>query len=174
MSEFTDEELELLSTTPSLIGSAISMSASSGVVGTVTEAMASAKGVLAGMKSYPDNKIIASVAPDVTDRAQMVEKAKDLKGTMKAKMAERGVKTKDDLYAMVIEDCGKVSEILKAKGDSAEAEQYKTWAMEIAEKVAMSAKEGGFMGFGGERVSDGERQAIADVANALGTKNPMA
>lgn len=174
MSSFTEEELELLSTTPSLIGSAISMSASSGVVGTVTEAMASAKGVLAGMQSYPDNKIISSVAPNVQDREQMMAQAKGLKETMKSKMTERGIKSKDDLYAMVIEDCGKVAAILDQKGDATEAEQYKSWAMEIAEKVAMSAKEGGFMGFGGERLSDGERQAIADVANALGTKNPVA
>lgn len=174
MSNFTEEELELLSTTPSLIGSAISMSASSGVIGTVNEAMASAKGVMSGVASYPGNKIISSVAPNVQDREQMVAQAKDLKASMKNKMSERGIKSKEDLYALVLEDCAKVASILDSKGDAIEAQQYKTWAMEIAEKVAMSAKEGGFMGFGGERISDGERKAIADVANALGTQNPIA
>jgi len=37
MADFTDDELTLLTTTPSMIGSTIAFSESSGVVGTVTE-----------------------------------------------------------------------------------------------------------------------------------------
>ena len=40
--------------------------------------------------------------------------------------------------------------------------------MHIAEKVANAAKEGGFLGIGGTRVSEGEIEAFAQIADALG------
>jgi hypothetical protein len=42
--------------------------------------------------------------------------------------------------------------------------------MSIAEKVAMSATEGGFLGFGGERLSANEKQLLDELSLALGTK----
>jgi hypothetical protein len=39
-----------------------------------------------------------------------------------------------------------------------------------AQNVAEAAKEGGFLGIGGVRVSDAERAALGDIAGALGVK----
>ena len=50
---FTEEEIFLLSTTPSLIGSAMAFAEGSGL-GTVKEMFSSAKSVMAGIKQYPD------------------------------------------------------------------------------------------------------------------------
>ena len=38
----------------------------------------------------------------------------------------------------------------------------------LARRVAEAAKEGSFLGFGGERVSEGERQMLAKLDGALG------
>ena len=38
----------------------------------------------------------------------------------------------------------------------------------IGEKVAQASTEGGFLGFGGERVSEGERQFLSKLDAALG------
>ena len=46
--------------------------------------------------------------------------------------------------------------------------------MEIAEKVTKVAKEGGFLGIGGTRVSDGEKEAFAQIADALGIQTDLA
>jgi hypothetical protein len=35
--------------------------------------------------------------------------------------------------------------------------------------VAKAAKEGGFLGFGGERVSENEKTLLADLSSAVGT-----
>ncbi len=174
MADFTDAEIELLTTTPSMIGSAIAFSESSGVVGTVTEAMSNARAVLSGVQSYPQNGLIGTVAPNIEDRKDAMEKAKAVRTNMMARMKEKGIKTREGLYSQVVEDCREVARILDAKADSKEAAEYRDWVMQIAEKVAMSAKEGGFLGFGGERLSDGEKQAIGDVASALGANNPIA
>jgi len=174
LANYTDEELELLTTTPSMIGSAIAFSESSGVIGTVTEAMSNAKAVLAGVPDYPQNGLISAVAPNIADRKEAMEKAKTVRTNMMARMKAKGITSRDGLYQQVVDDCHAVAQILDAKADANEAAEYRAWVMQIAEKVAMSAKEGGFMGFGGERLSDGEKRAIGDVASALGADNPIA
>jgi hypothetical protein len=40
----------------------------------------------------------------------------------------------------------------------------------VAEKVAEASTEGGFLGFGGVRVTDAEKASIAEVAQALGAR----
>jgi len=44
----------------------------------------------------------------------------------------------------------------------------KQFLYDTARKAAEASKEGGFLGFGGTAVSDIERQALADLASALG------
>jgi hypothetical protein len=57
--------------------------------------------------------------------------------------------------------------LLKTKATDEEVEQYKKFVAGLAEKVAEARKEG-FLGLSGERVSDAERAAIAEVESALG------
>ena len=49
-----------------------------------------------------------------------------------------------------------------------EAVAYRAFLMSTSERIANAAKEGGFLGIGGERVSDAEEQALAAIASALG------
>jgi hypothetical protein len=56
--------------------------------------------------------------------------------------------------------------LLKTKATDEEVEQYKKFVAGLAEKVAEARKEG-FLGLSGERVSDAERAAIAEVESAL-------
>ena len=52
----------------------------------------------------------------------------------------------------------------------AQAEGFKSWLVSIAGKVANAATEGGFFGFGGEKVSGAETAAINELASSLGVK----
>ena len=49
-----------------------------------------------------------------------------------------------------------------------EAEAFRAWIMECAQRAADAAKEGGFMGFRAERVSQGEKDMLAQLGSALG------
>lgn len=57
--------------------------------------------------------------------------------------------------------------LLQQKASEQEVEEYKQFIRGLAEKVAEARKEG-FMGLSGERVSDAERSAIAEIETALG------
>jgi hypothetical protein len=49
-----------------------------------------------------------------------------------------------------------------------EAEGYKQWVYKAAQLSSEAAKEGGFLGMGGKRVTEAEAAALKEVAGALG------
>src|SRR5262245_9128637 len=55
--------------------------------------------------------------------------------------------------------------------DAAEVTAYKQFVVGLAADVARAHREG-FLGFSGERVSDAEREAVSQVASALGVDAP--
>ena len=63
--------------------------------------------------------------------------------------------------------CSEVAGLLREKSTDAEAAGYKQWTLEVGEKVANAAKEGGFLGIGGERVSEEEKQVLEKFQAAL-------
>jgi len=85
-----------------------------------------------------------------------------------AHLKTKGVDSAEKVSALAIEDCKTVAALLAAKATPQEAKEYRQWAFSVAENVANAASEGGFLGFGGERVSDPEKQLIAKIRSALG------
>ena len=59
-------------------------------------------------------------------------------------------------------------EILGAKATPAETDSYKKFVMTVAQAVAGAHKEGGFLGIGGQQISDAENQALDEISTALG------
>jgi hypothetical protein len=57
------------------------------------------------------------------------------------------------------------------RATSEEAEAYKGFILSLAQRVAEAHREG-FLGFSGDRVSDAERAAVAEVAEAVGLPAP--
>jgi hypothetical protein len=68
----------------------------------------------------------------------------------------------------VLDELRGVNEIVTAKATPEEAEAFRRWLVAAAQAAADAAKEGGFMGFGGEQVSAGERQMMEQVRTTLG------
>ena len=61
-----------------------------------------------------------------------------------------------------------MSALVDAKAP-ADAVAFKGWLRQISENVADAANEGGFMGFGGVKVSDAEKATLSDISRALGS-----
>jgi hypothetical protein len=58
--------------------------------------------------------------------------------------------------------------LLNEKATPEEAADYRRFVLDVARHAAEAHKEGGFLGIGGERVSEAEQKALDDVAAALG------
>lgn len=51
--------------------------------------------------------------------------------------------------------------------DPGESAPYKAMILDIAEKTAEASKEGGFLGFGGKKISEGEADTLAQLRTLL-------
>ena len=68
---------------------------------------------------------------------------------------------------MAADKAGKAVAALKRKGTAGDLDAYRSFLVDLADRTANAAKEGSFLGFGGERVSEGERAVIARLSQAL-------
>jgi hypothetical protein len=74
--------------------------------------------------------------------------------------------TPEELKEHGLQHLREAAELVQAKATPDEVEQYKRFALTLAQRVAEAHKEDG------ERVSDAEAGAIAEVAGALGVTPP--
>ncbi|GAB7007207.1 hypothetical protein JCM18899A_46820 [Nocardioides sp. AN3] len=70
----------------------------------------------------------------------------------------------------VLEELRTVSALVAAQAEPAEAEAFGRWLVQVSQAAADAAKEGGFMGFKAEQVSDRERDMLAKVEEAVTSK----
>jgi hypothetical protein len=68
----------------------------------------------------------------------------------------------------VLDELRGVNELVTAKATPEEVEAFGRRLLAAAQAAADAAKEGGFLGFGAERVSAGERQMLDQVRAVLG------
>jgi hypothetical protein len=58
--------------------------------------------------------------------------------------------------------------LLQSKATPDELEDYKSFVVSLAQRVAEAHKEGGFLGVGGKEVGEAEQAALEEVKQALG------
>ena len=170
---FTEEERFVLTNTPYIVGAAMVFSGGSGL-GTIKELYSNAKSFLEGTKKFPTNEIITGILPDMEDWKEVREQTKRFQEKSKGIFKEKGITSPEKMQEYAVEEVAKVSKLLEEKATPEEAKEYKEWMLSIAENVAKAAKEGGFLGFGGERDSGGEKEFYAKVAKQLGMDTNLA
>jgi hypothetical protein len=74
-----------------------------------------------------------------------------------------------NLASLTSEQLQAAIRILEAKATPAEADAYKRFVMTVAQAAAAAHKEGGFLGIGGQQVSQAENQALDEISSALGS-----
>jgi hypothetical protein len=77
----------------------------------------------------------------------------------------------EDLAMQTPERIRGAVELLESKSPD-DVETYRQFTLTVAQRAAEADKSGGVLGVGGERVSDAERAALAEIAEALGTTPP--
>ena len=165
----SEDEMMLLATLPQAIGSCVATAAGSGLLGTGKELFASGQAVMAGLKDYPGNALIQALVPDPSaeDKQAELAQARATRDWAMARLRSKGIHTPAQMAALTLEDARAVALLLDSRVEPAQAAQYRQWAMSVAEKVAMAATEGGFLGFGGTRLSEAEQALIAQLREAL-------
>lgn len=165
----SEDELQLLAALPQSIGSAVAFAGRSGLFGTGKEMFASGQAMMAGVKDFPGNELIQAIVPDpaAADKRAELDQARKTRDWAMARMKAKGITSAEKLTAQMLEDAREATQLLDGKVDATQAAQYREWAMSVAEKVAMASTEGGFLGFGGTRLSDAEKSLIEQIRMAL-------
>ncbi len=156
--DFSNSEWEILRDAPHSVALAVAVAGASGIFGSVKEAIASAGTIVGALKG--DNALLR----DVCARDEM----KAAQGSLRSGIKMTDINTlRDQLKAGAADKAAAAVNLLDQKGFTEDLSVYKSFLMEIGNKVAEAAKEGGFLGFGGERVSEGEREVLAKLGGLL-------
>ena len=82
--------------------------------------------------------------------------------------------SKEDLRTRGLEKVREAVGLVEAKATPEELDEYRTFAINVAQHAAEADKSGGFLGIGGERITGNEESALNEIAEALGTERPPA
>lgn len=156
--DYTNEEWAALLRAPLVAGMGISLADPGGPIEAAKETMAAMKSIAA---PGSDEELLVTVSQDAMAKSQQRQNPL---GDFKLHGATAGQQVLDEMRA--------VNQILTAKATPDEANAFRQWLMNAAQAAANAAKEGGFMGFGAERVSAGEKQMLNQFASALGYSAP--
>ena len=154
--DFAEEEWATLVRSPIVAGMAITLADPGGPIEVVKETSAVVK-VVTSSSSEERDDLVGELAREVRGLAQQ---RTNPVGDFKPRGAMAGKEIVDEL--------SHANEIVSAKASPEEAEAFRAWIMECAGHAAEAAKEGGFMGFHAERVSQGEKDMLAQLRSALG------
>ena len=156
---FTPDEWKAILGSPMLAGMAVTLAEPSGLWGTMKEGMASGYAVLEAKRDAGANELAKALVADM-------ETSEGRSAAQDGLKAQLTGKSPAEIKQQAIATLTRVGQILDAKAP-AEAAAFKAWLRHVAEKVAEASTEGGFLGFGGVRVTDAEKASIAEVAQAL-------
>ena len=158
--DFTTDEWSTILSSPMLAGMAVTLGDPGGIWGTLKEGLASGRALLE-VKNAPGSSALMKdlIASIETPEGRML--ARD---GIKAQLTG---KTPPEIKAQALALLERVGKILDAKAPQ-DAATFKAWLLRVANQVAEASTEGGgFLGFGGVRVSAAENATIADISKAL-------
>jgi hypothetical protein len=157
--DFTEDEWATLVRSPIVAGMAITFADPGGPIEVVKETSAVLRFVT-DSSSEERGDLVGEVARDVRALArQRNNPVRDFRprGAMAGKE--------------ILDEIARANEIVSSKATPEEAEAFREWIMECAQRAAEAAKEGGFMGFHAERVSQGEKDMLAQLGSVLGVRD---
>ncbi|WP_291430076.1 hypothetical protein [Deinococcus sp.] len=154
---FTPDEWFKVMTGPGRAGAAIVASSPSGLTGLVAEAKALSDAIREGVSADTRTPLLEAIAADLlaTPPDPAVMPHQDRPRSMQ------------DALEQSLENVRQAAWLVSAKTSPEDSAAYRQMLMDVAERTANAAKEGGFLGFGGEVVNDKERAVLDDLRRLL-------
>ena len=153
-SDFAEDEWTRIVRAPFVAGLAISLADPGGPIEAAKETMATMKSA----SSPPSREqLLTEVALDVQAMAQ--QRQHPLKGYKPASQPPGEA---------VLHELREVTALVAAKATPEETAAFGTWLVASAQASADAAKEGGFMGFKAQLVSEGELSMLDRIREAVG------
>jgi len=143
--DFTEDEWKTVLEAPPSAGLIVIASDRGG---SIRESFSMAKAYTEARKEHGDSQLLDEIV------------------TAKPEMDHTRFHSPEELKEASLKHITDAVELLKSKAAAEELDEYKKFIVALANRVAEARKEG-FMGLSGDRVSDDEKTAIAEVEAAL-------
>jgi hypothetical protein len=157
---FTSDEWTLLRIAPSFVSVGISAADPSGLFSSIKEVVAGANRTMAALHANNRLELFAALAAD-----RSIPGVPDVEALLGQGTREQQLQS---FRRAALERVTSATAAISAKASPAEADAYRRMLVAVAEEAANAAKEGGFLGIGGVRVSEKERTFIDEVSKAAG------
>ena len=158
--DFTPEEWDLLVALPREAAIAAAIADADDPLDATKAIVAAFKELVAGAAVFPDNALIVDVLIALRTGRDGPE---DQGETIEVDEARRDRHLSDTLA-----HARRANDLLAAKAQPTEADEYRTWVLTIGLEAVRAATSGGFLGIGAERVTDAEAAFIGKLRAALG------
>lgn len=158
--DFTEKEWARIKRAPFVAGMAISLADPGGPIEAVKETAATLRTVLGAAEEGGRGELVDAIAREVAEDAR--QRKSPLAGFKPSSGATAGVEILDELR--------EVNDLVSQKGTPEDAAAVRDWLLDAAQAAADAAKEGGFMGFRAERVSEGEQRMLDSLREVLAVR----
>jgi hypothetical protein len=156
-SDFTDDEWARLGRAPLVVAMAISIADPGGPLETLKESAAALRTLAEAARDDGYGEFVQAVAHDAAAKAQRRE------SPLGDFRPDRQNARQD-----VLNELRAVNALLVEKATPEEVAEFREWLRTAAQRAALAATEGGFLGFGGERVSEREQQMLDTLGRIFG------
>lgn len=168
VTDFSPDDLAILNSTPTAVAMGAAYANRDGAWSLAKEMQAGLTAAQEAAFAFPDNDLIQFLAaamqeselsdysPETTDGDDdddeniVEERSPSLSGDTAIELAAQSM------------------DIMNRTATLEETVQFKHWLYAIAEQVALATKSGGFLGFGGTQVGEGERSFLQQLSDAIG------
>jgi hypothetical protein len=153
-SDFTEEEWKIIVGAAPMVGLAVTCASPNGPWGVMKEMLSMGMAMAEMLQKGSSNPLIAELMADLKARQTKLE-------------PPQGMKEAEQCKEAALNHVKAVNDLIKRKVDAREGDEFKKWLLAVARRVADASNEGGLFGFGGERVSDEEKNVLRQIAFAL-------
>ena len=152
--DFTNDEWKIIVAAAPMVGLAVTCASPNGPWGVMKEMLSMGMAMAEMLQKGSSNPLIAELTADLKTRQTKPE-------------PPQGLKDPEQCKESALNHVRAVNELMNRKVKPEEADEFKKWLLTIGRRVAEASNEGGIFGFGGERVSEAEKNVLRQIAFAL-------
>ena len=156
---YTSDEWSLLRSTPTFVSAGVAIADPGGIIGALKEAAAGAGAFAEYGAKHADSEFFAALAGDRSFPAMPDPQSLLGQGDAAAQAT--------NFQQAVLQRAKDALAVIAHNGTSQEVAGYRDLLESVAESAANASTEGGFLGFGGVRVSAKEQSFLGALAAAL-------
>lgn len=167
--KYTPDIWQKICRLPYMIAIGMEGAAKSGFAGSANERHSALLSILSARSEFPGNPLITNILPTKEAEDEALSIVLEKHDAALDFLSESGIETPNQLWETVLDCVGQVLPAIKKREAGHTLSDYASWLLKIAETVAMSAKEGDFMGFGGKKFSSVEHSFYNSLEQSLKT-----